>query len=87
MSSKVCKWWYWSFSLLVECVYSALPHCQVAIGSATLAMHCLAAWGQWLVEPLQCIASLPGGSAQWNSCNEVPHYLGAVGTTRAYVCR
>ena len=29
---------------------------------------------------LQCTASLPGGSGQWNSCNAPPHCLGAVGS-------
>ena len=28
----------------------------------------------------QCTASLPGGSGQWNSCNALPHCLGAVGS-------
>ena len=43
-------------------------------------MHCPTAWGQWAVEVLQCTASLPGGSGQWNSCNALPHCLGAVGS-------
>ena len=34
--------------------------------------------GQWEVEPLQCTASLPGGSGQWHSCNALFHCLGAV---------
>ena len=42
-------------------------------------MHCLTAWGQWAVELLQCTASLPRGSGQCNSCNALPHCLGAVG--------
>ena len=29
---------------------------------------------------LQCTASLPGGSGQMNSCNRLPHCLGAVGS-------
>ena len=41
-------------------------------------MHCLTAWGQWAVELLQCTAALPGGSGQCNSCNALPHCLGAV---------
>ena len=73
---------------------NALPHCPGAVGSATPAMHCLTAWGQWTVqlpqctaslpwgqwavEPLQCTASLPWGSRQCNSCNALPHCLGAV---------
>ena len=42
-------------------------------------MHCLTAWGQWVVQLLQYTASLPRGSGQWNSCNELPHRLGAMG--------
>ena len=44
------------------------------------ARHYLTAWGLWAVELLQCTASLPGGSAQWNSCNALFHCLGAVGS-------
>ena len=59
-------------------------------------MQCRSAWGPWAVELLQCIAVLPGGSGQpnscnalphclrgsgqWNSCIAPPHYLGAVGS-------
>ena len=51
-------------------------------------MHCLTAWGQWAAELLQCTASLPGGSGQWNSCNALPHCLGALGSaTSAIHCR
>ena len=60
--------------------YNARPHCLGAVGSATPAMHCLTAWGQWAVQPLQCTASLPRGSGQWNSCNAPPQRLGAVGS-------
>ena len=42
-------------------------------------MHCLTAWGQWAVQLLQCTASLPWGSGQWNSCSALPHCPGAVG--------
>ena len=42
-------------------------------------MHCLTAWGQRTVQPLQCTASLPWASGQCNSCNTLPHCLGAVG--------
>ena len=83
---------------------NALPHCPGAVGSGTPAMHCLTAWGQWAVELLQCTASLPwgqwavqllqctaslpGGSGQCNSCNALPHWLGAVGSaTPAIHCR
>ena len=76
--------------------YNVRPHCLGAVGSATPAMHCLSAlgavgsgspsmhcltaWGQWAVQLLQCTASLPGGSGQWNSCNAPPQRLGAVGS-------
>ena len=42
-------------------------------------MHCLSDWGQWTVELLQSTAPLSGGSGQCNSCNGLPHCLGAVG--------
>ena len=32
------------------------------------------------MELLQCTASLPWGSGQWNSCYAPPHYLRAVGS-------
>ena len=44
-------------------------------------MHCLTAWEQWAVELLQCTSKLRGGCGQWNSCNALPHCLGAVGNT------
>ena len=65
---------------------NAVPHCPGAVGSGTPTMHCLTAWGQWAVEVLrctaplkllQCTASLLGGSRQCNSCNALPHCLGA----------
>ena len=43
-------------------------------------MHCLTALGQWAVQLLQCTATLPVGSGQCNSCNALPHFLGAVGS-------
>ena len=43
-------------------------------------MHCLTALGQWAVQLLQCTASLPSGGRQCNSCNALPHCLGAVGS-------
>ena len=43
-------------------------------------MHCLTAWGQWAVQLPQCTASLPRGSGQCNSCNALPHCLGALGS-------
>ena len=59
---------------------NALPHCLGAVGSATPAMHCPTAWGQWAVQLLQCTASVPWGSRQWNSCNALPQCPGAVGS-------
>ena len=74
----------------------APPHCLGAMGSGTPAMHCLTAWGQWTVQLLHlrchtaqgrwavelliCTATLLGGSGRWNSCNALPHCLGAVGS-------
>ena len=50
-------------------------------------MHCLTVWGQWAVELLQCAASLPLNSRQCNSCNALPHCLGAVDSaTLAMYC-
>ena len=49
-------------------------------------MHCLTAWRQWAVKILQCPASLPRGSAQWNSCKALPHSLGAVGSGTLAMC-
>ena len=43
-------------------------------------MHCLTARGQWAMHLLQCTATLPVGSGQWNSCNALPHALAAVGS-------
>ena len=43
-------------------------------------MHCLTAWGQWVVQPLQCTAALPGAGGQCNSCSVLPHCLGASGS-------
>ena len=60
--------------------HNALPHCLGAVGSATPAMHCLTALGQWAVELLSSTATLPRGSGQCNSCNALPHCLGAVGS-------
>ena len=58
---------------------NALPHGLGAVGSASPAMHCLAAWGQWAVQLLQFTASLPGGSGHWTSCNAL-HCLRAMGS-------
>ena len=70
----------------------AVPHCLVLC----TALHCvcpaaLHLWavgsgqwavgsGQWAVQLLQCSATLPGGSGQWNSCNALPHCPWAVGS-------
>ena len=48
-----------------EAVRRAATYCVTvcgAVGSATFAMHCFIAWGQWAVELLQRTASLAGGS-------------------------
>ena len=37
-------------------------------------------WAQWTVQLLRRTAPLPGGSGQCNSCNTLPHRLGAVGS-------
>ena len=44
---------------------NALPYCFGAVGTATPAMHCLTAWGKWVVEFLQRSASLPSDDGQW----------------------
>ena len=50
-------------------------------------MHCLTVWGQRAVELLQCTASLPLNGRQCNSCNALPHCLGAVDSaTPAMYC-
>ena len=75
---------------------SALPRHLEAVGSGTRASHCHIAWGQWVVEHVQCSASLPGGSGycilpqytaspprgsrQWNSYSTLPLSPGAVGS-------
>ena len=43
-------------------------------------MLCPTAWGQWAAQLLQCTASLPWGSGQWNSRNALPHCPGGVGS-------
>ena len=43
-------------------------------------MYCLTAWGQRAVDLLQYTASLLGGRGKQNSCNVLPHRLGAVGS-------
>ena len=40
----------------------ACPGGGRCLNSGTPATHCHTAWGQWAVQLLQCIASLPGGS-------------------------
>ena len=48
--------------------------------SGILAMQCYVAWGYRAVELLQTNASLLEGSGQWNCCNVLSHYHGAVGS-------
>ena len=43
---------------------NAPPHCLWTAGSRTAAMRCHTAWGPWVVELLQCTATLPRGNAQ-----------------------
>ena len=75
---------------------NTLPHHQGPLGSVTCAINCPTAWGaarsgtlatdpllalgQWALELLQYTASLPWASGQWESCNTLPHRLGAVGS-------
>ena len=51
-------------------------------------MSCTASlpWGQWAGQCLPYTATLPGGSGQWNSCNALPHRLGAVGSGTLAMC-
>ena len=56
------------------------PRGGCCLKSASLATRCLTARKQWAVQLLQCTASLPGSSGQCNSCDSVPHCLGAVGS-------
>ena len=61
---------------LVQCS-AALRGGSGAVGIRTPVMHCHTAEA---VQLMQCTATLPGGSGQWNSCNALPHCLGAVGS-------
>ena len=54
--------------------------CQCCCVQYTASLLGLTTWGQWVVELLLYIATLPGGSGYWNSCNTLPHYLRAVGS-------
>ena len=54
---------------------NTLPHCPGAVGGRTPAMHRHTACGQLAVDLLQCTATLPRGSGQWNSCILLPHCL------------
>ena len=60
--------------------YNTLPHCLGTVGSATPAMHCFTACGQWAVELVLCTTRLPRGSGHWNSCKAAPRCPGAVGS-------
>ena len=55
------------------------PHRLRAAGSETPIMHCLTPWGQWAGQLLQCPASAPEDSGQWNTCNALPHCMGLAG--------
>ena len=56
--------------------YNAPPHYLGVVGSATLAMRYLIAWGQGGIELVQYTASVLGGSQQCPFCNTVPHCVG-----------
>ena len=72
---------------------NSLAHYLGAVGSGTPAIHCLAAWAQWAVQSLamhchngreRLAVEVLQYSGQCNSCNTLPHCLGAVGCgTRA----
>ena len=68
-------WGQWAVQLV-----HTQPRSLGVVSSATPAMHCHTAWWWWAVQLLQYSASLPGGSGQCNSCNTLPHSLGAVGS-------
>ena len=69
---------------------NVVPHCMGEVGSGTLAMRGPTSWGDGdsylgggrclKTEFVQCTATLSGGSGQCNSCNALPHCLGAVGS-------
>ena len=56
------------------------PGDGACLESGNLTMHGLTTWGHWVVQLLQCTASLPRGNGQWNSSNALPHCLGAMGS-------
>ena len=58
----------------------AMPHYLGAVGSATPAIHCHTAWGQWAVEILPCTDTPPGDNGQWNSSNAPADQLRWTGT-------
>ena len=59
---------------------SALPYIPGPRGSATGALHCSSASGQWALELLSCTTTLARGNGQWNSYSALPHCRGAVGS-------
>ena len=69
---------------------NTLPDCLGAVGSATHAIHCHTSRWRWAVEFLQCAAPQLGGRGllhrrrslpkERNSCNALPHCLGAMGS-------
>ena len=58
----------------LHCTALCVPCCTAVVGR-----------GQWAVDLLQRTATPPGGYGQWNSCNALPHCLGAVGSGTAAV--
>ena len=82
-SPVLSVWCRTAWCCALHCTVCALLHCscgQRAVGSGTRASHCHTAWRLWAVELLLCIASLPRGSGQCNSCIALPHCPGAVGS-------
>ena len=53
----------------------ALPHRILEVGNGTPVGDFHAACGQCILDPLQCIAAMPGGSGPWNSYTFVPKFL------------
>ena len=58
----MCLPWQGAGCILWLCVRVTLKCINEEVAS-----NCLTAWGQWTVQLLQCTASLPGGSGQWNA--------------------
>ena len=67
-------------SVLLHSRTSALPHLAGTALPTPVRSHTGSHWSSApCVLLLQCTASLPGGSGQWNSCNALPHCPGGSG--------